>query len=73
VDPLYARCVVRAAQLLGGYDELGAHLGIATPRLEAWSRGEAVPPTTVFLQIVDIILDAGVPPGGASSFVRRAR
>jgi hypothetical protein len=64
-NPLYARCVERAAQLLGGYGELANEVGASVRQLEAWARGEATPPTAVFLQIIDIVLDGEPPPGAA--------
>jgi hypothetical protein len=57
-DPLFAECIRRAATLLGGYAALGARLGRSPKVLESWARGEGDGGETVFLQIVDILLDA---------------
>ena len=59
IDPLYARCTKRAAELLGGFDELGAHLSISPVILKRWAQGQGAPPTDVFLKIIDIVLSDG--------------
>jgi len=64
IDPLYARCTKRAAELLGGYAELGAYLSISPVILKRWAQGLATPPSDVFLKIIDIVLSDG-PPAGA--------
>lgn len=56
-NPLYAECIRRAAELVGGYPALGARLGRSPEILERWARGEGDAGETVFLQIVDILLD----------------
>jgi hypothetical protein len=56
IDPLYARCTKRAAELLGGFDKLGARLSISPVIVERWAKGLATPPVDVFLQIIDIVL-----------------
>jgi hypothetical protein len=56
IDPLYARCTKRAAELLGGYDELGSHLSISPVILRRWAQGHGTPPSDVFLKIIDIVL-----------------
>jgi hypothetical protein len=57
-DPLYAECIRRAAQLLGGYAALGKRLGRSPQVLERWARGEGDAGEMVFLEIVDILLSA---------------
>jgi hypothetical protein len=59
-DPLYAECIRRAAQLLGGYAALGARLGRSPQVLERWARGEGDAGEAVFLRIVDILLDESI-------------
>ena len=63
-NPLYARCVRRAAELVGGYEALSEHVEVSVRQLEAWGAGEGTPPTAVFLRIIDLILDPGA---GAST------
>lgn len=60
-NPLYAVCIQRAAHLLGGYDALGARLEVSPQILERWANGEGVAAEMVFLQVVDILLDASLP------------
>jgi hypothetical protein len=61
-NPLYAECIRRAAQALGGYAALGRRLGRSPRVLERWTRGEGDCGEMVFLQIVDILLDEGSRP-----------
>ena len=63
IDPLYARCTKRAAEVLGGYAELGAYLSISPVILRRWAQGQGAPPADVFLKIIDIVLSDGAPEG----------
>jgi hypothetical protein len=65
--PLYAECVQRAAALAGGPGALGARLGVPAPLVERWASGRSPVPQHVFLRVVDILLESGVPgpPAGA--------
>lgn len=54
-NPLYAECIRRAAEVLGGYAALGARLGRSPKILERWARGEGDAGEMIFLQIVDIL------------------
>ncbi len=56
-NPLYGACVRRAAQLLGGFEQLGARLGIDPRILQQWGQGIGAPGEYLFLKIVDIVLD----------------
>jgi len=56
-NPLYAECIQRAALLLGGYRALGARVGVAPRLLKHWASGKAAAPETVFLKVVDVLLD----------------
>lgn len=74
-NPLYAECIRRAAQQLGGYAALGARLGRSPQVLERWARGEGDPGEMAFLQVVDILLEestraAQPQPGDATSPAR---
>jgi hypothetical protein len=71
IDPLYARCTKRAAELLGGFDKLGALLSISPVIVERWANGLATPPADVFLQIIDIVLSDG--PGGETPSASRRK
>jgi hypothetical protein len=77
-DPLYAECIRRAAQLLGGYAALGARLGRSPQVLERWARGEGDAGEMVFLQVVDILMDESMravlpQPGDSTSPARNQR
>jgi hypothetical protein len=59
-NPLYAECIRRAAQVLGGYTALGARLGRSPQVLERWARGEGDAGEMVFLQVVDILVEESI-------------
>ena len=54
-NPLYAACIRRAAQQLGGYDALAERVGVSAALLERWAQG-GEPTELVFLKVVDILL-----------------
>jgi hypothetical protein len=54
-DPLQSRALQRAAEILGGIDELRACLQVSLLHLEAWMQGRARLPDAVFLKVVDIL------------------
>ena len=54
---LYAACVRRAADLLGGYEALGARLGVPPEMLERWAYGNGNGAQLVFLRVVDILFE----------------
>jgi hypothetical protein len=64
-NPLYALCIKRAAELLGGFDQLGAHIGVDPRDLARWAEGIGAPSDATFLKIVDIVLNKsdGTPRG----------
>jgi hypothetical protein len=77
-NPLYAECIRCAAQVLGGYAALGARLGRSPQVLEHWARGEGDPGESVFLRVVDILLDDSMravrpQPGDSASAARNQR
>ena len=53
---VHTRVLHRACQILGGVDKLARHLKVSRALLHAWLDGDDVPPPTVFLQAVDLIL-----------------
>ena len=54
----YARTLGRASQIIGGTDELAARLGVRSEDLCRWLQGTEQVPVDVFLQAVDIVVDA---------------
>ena len=53
---VHTRVLHRACQIVGGVDQLAAHLGVSRTMLYRWLDGEDVPPPRVFLKAVDLIL-----------------
>ena len=64
-NQLYRILIKRAAELLGGFDKLSAHIGVDQRDLERWAEGVGAPSDATFLKIVDIVLNKqnGSPPG----------
>jgi hypothetical protein len=52
---VHARALRRAAEILGGIDELAKFLHVPSFVLKRWVQGNAVPPLGVFLKAVDLI------------------
>ena len=65
-NALYAACIRRAAQRLGGYDALAARLNISATLLERCAHQEAWASESVFLQLVDILFEETPPPPPAN-------
>ena len=53
---VYTRVLHRACQILGGVEQLAAHLKVSQTMLHRWLEGEDNPPSGVFLKAVDLIL-----------------
>jgi hypothetical protein len=60
-NSLYAACIRRAAQRLGGYDALAARMKVPAALLERWADSGEVN-QSVFLKIVDLLLEEIPPP-----------
>ena len=69
---VYSRALLKAAELLGGREQLARILQVPTTEIDRWIVDEAKPTREIFLRVVDIILDetaagagddAGPPPG----------
>ena len=65
VATVYARTLRRAAEILGGIDQLRAYLRVPGPQLRAWLEAAEKPPLDVFLKIVDLIYECGPQAAGA--------
>jgi DNA-binding transcriptional regulator YdaS (Cro superfamily) len=57
---VYSRTLRRAAQIVGGDDELASLLKVTPTHLALWLQGTGVPPSDVFLQAVDLVTAQGV-------------
>jgi hypothetical protein len=53
---VYTRVLHRACQVLGGVEQLSAYLKVSRTMLRRWLEGEDVPPPSIFLKAVDLIL-----------------
>lgn len=54
-ESTYSKAFRRAADLVGGVDELRARIKVSGEELAAWLAGEVVPPYPVFREVVDLI------------------
>jgi DNA-binding transcriptional regulator YdaS (Cro superfamily) len=52
---VYIRTLKRAAEIVGGEEELARRLKITPSHLTLWIRGVVSPPGDVFLQAADIV------------------
>ena len=64
---LHVRMLERAADALGGFDEVARYLAVSEVRLRFWMRGGVAPPDDVFLKLVDLLSE----PPGARAATRR--
>ena len=53
---VYTRVLHRACQVLGGVEQLARYLKVSRTMLHVWLEGEDVPPSSVFLRAVDLVL-----------------
>jgi hypothetical protein len=58
-DTTRCRALRRAAELVGGIDALGKELQVPAEDLASWLRGDKLPPTFVFLKVVDLLIAHG--------------
>ena len=56
-NTVFSRALLRAAEVLGGTEELRAHLGVSARLLSLWMQGSVKPPDEVFLRVVDVLAE----------------
>ena len=66
VDPVYSKTFAKAAELLGGEKALARELRVPAADLNKWIAGSAKPPLSIFLRVIDLVLDETAPQGGLS-------
>jgi len=57
---VHARTLKRAAQIAGGYLQLGTQLGVPTADVASWAEGTKPVPEEMFLRAIDIVTAYGV-------------
>jgi len=68
------RVLQRAAEVLGGVEELRLCLDVSPARLDAWMQGLAKPPDAVLLRLADALADrslSALPGSGAAAEEKR--
>lgn len=53
---VYARTLRRAAEIVGGVEQLGSQLGVRREDLVYWLQGAKQVPQEIFLRAVDIVV-----------------
>lgn len=61
---VHIRTLIRAAQIVGGPQELAIKLKVTPSHLALWMSGAEPCPTYVFLQAVDLVLERSSKPEG---------
>ena len=59
---VYTRALVRAIEIAGSAEALGAFLGSSSREVEMWASGETCPPMPIFLAIVDVLAGNALTP-----------
>ena len=54
---IHSRALQRAAELLGGMQELCAYLQVPAGELQRWIANADAPPAGIFLRVVDLIVE----------------
>ena len=54
---VYSRALARAAQILGGTEELRCFLNVPQSLVDLWLGGHVMPPDDVFLRVVDLLAE----------------
>jgi hypothetical protein len=57
VAAVHARTLQRAAEIVGGEEQLALKLGVTPSHLALWIKGFADPPLDVFLRAVDLVAE----------------
>jgi hypothetical protein len=52
---VHARTVLRAAEIVGGVEELAAQLEVGDASIKKWMEGQLAVPQEIFLRCVDIV------------------
>lgn len=64
-----ARTLQRAAEIMGGEQQLALHLRVTPSHLALWLEGREFPPDRIFLKAVDLVTEHdALPHGSASSY-----
>jgi hypothetical protein len=61
VPTVHARALKRAAEILGGSEQLAVQLGVVPSHLARWIEGTVPTPTDIFLKVVDLISEHDAP------------
>jgi hypothetical protein len=68
---VYRRTLARAVEIAGGDEKLARFLSLPPGELQKWARGEADPPTQVFLALVDIVASNSLTPAALGNLKRK--
>ena len=68
---VYRRTLARAVEIAGSDDKLARFLRLPLGDLQKWARGEADPPSQVFLALVDIVASNSLTPAALGNLGRK--
>ena len=68
---VYRRTLARAVEIAGGDEKLAQFLRLPIADLRSWARGEADPPSKVFLALVDIVASNSLTPAALGNLGKR--
>jgi hypothetical protein len=60
VPTVHAKTLQRAAEIVGGEQQLALRLKVTPSHLALWIQGIELPPGDIFLQAVDLVVDNDV-------------
>jgi hypothetical protein len=66
---VYSRALRKAIEILGSRAKLARHLHVPESELQKWLADEARPPKSVFLAVVDLVIDETPAPADESHSV----
>ncbi len=62
---VYSRALQKAVELVGGKVSLCRRLRVPVSELEKWISDKAIPPSGIFLKVVDLLIEETPPPPGS--------
>lgn len=68
---VYRRTLARAVEIAGSDEKLARFLRLPVADLRKWARGEADPPSQVFLALVDIVASNALTPAALGNLGRK--
>ena len=68
---VYRRTLARAVEIAGSQEKLARFLRLPVGDVQKWGRGEADPPSQVFLALVDIVASNSLTPAALDNLGKK--